>query len=183
LLGRTAGRTTLAGEGLQHQDGHSPSCARRTRRACPTTPLRLRARGHHRTRAAPHVRPGGGEDVFYYLTIYNENYEMPARPDHVTAEDIVRGMYLWARATSRSPTSHHLVLGAGAPRRPRRAARPRTRFGVGADLWSVTSLQTAARRCAHHRAVQPAAPLDRHAHRSSTSCSPPTTRSSPSPTT
>ena len=75
LLGATAGRTTLLGEGLQHQDGHSLVLASHRAGVPGLRPgLRLRDGRHRPGRHRPHVRPRAGEDVFYYLTLYNENY-------------------------------------------------------------------------------------------------------------
>ena len=141
LLGATAGRTTLSGEGLQHQDGHSPILAS-TNPACESYDAAFAyelgaiiEHGLHRMYGA-----GGGEDVFYYLTIYNENYEMPARPDHVTADDIVRGMYLWAAGDEAQPNKATILFSGPAQRAARDAqVELASRWGVGADLWSVTS--------------------------------------------
>jgi pyruvate dehydrogenase E1 component len=141
LLGATAGRTTLSGEGLQHADGHSPVLAS-TNPACQSYDAAFAyelgaiiEHGLHRMYGA-----GGGEDVFYYLTIYNENYEMPARPDHVTADDIVRGMYLWAAGDESLPHKATILFSGPAHRAARDAQNElATRFGVAADLWSVTS--------------------------------------------
>ena len=100
LLGATYGRTTLNGEGLQHEDGHSLLLATTN----PVVPrvrpgLRLRGRDHRQGRPGAHVRRGGrrgaGEDVFYYLTLYNENYAQPEMPTGVD-EGIVKGLYRFA---------------------------------------------------------------------------------------
>ncbi len=110
LLGATAGRTTLNGEGLQHEDGHSLVVAS----TIPAIRLYDPAFAYE---TAVIVREGiermygaKPEDVFYYLTLYNENYAMPARPEGVSDADIVRGLYLFKAAgdvagedTKRSP--------------------------------------------------------------------------------
>ena len=91
LLGATAGRTTLNGEGLQHQDGHSLLLASTIPTLLHLRPgVRLRNGGHHRRRPAAHVCEG--EDIFYYLTLYNENYPMPPMPEGVE-EGILKGLY------------------------------------------------------------------------------------------
>ena len=97
LMGATAGRTTLTGEGLQHDDGHSHILASTVPNMPRLRPrLRLRA-GDHRARGdPPHVRRAG-EDVFYYLTLYNENWAMPAKPDGVE-DGILRGLYRFRAA-------------------------------------------------------------------------------------
>jgi pyruvate dehydrogenase E1 component len=143
LLGATAGRTTLLGEGLQHQDGHSLVLAA-TNPACeaydPAFAFEMGAIIHAGLRRMYGNRAGEGEDVFYYLTIYNENYEMPPRPDHVTNDDIVRGAYLWSHGPEGLP--HRVtILFSGPAQRAAREAQTELgeRYGVSADLWSVTS--------------------------------------------
>jgi pyruvate dehydrogenase E1 component len=135
LVGGTAGRTTLAGEGLQHQDGSShliastiPNC--RAYDPCFSHEL------------AAIVRDGAGrmleaqEDVFYYLTVANENYEHPAAPAEAS-EGILKGMYLFRR--HRSPKVQ--LLGSGPILREVIAAADLLEkdWGIGANLWSVTS--------------------------------------------
>ncbi len=144
LIGATAGRTTLLGEGLQHQDGHSlllastvPTC----RAYDPSFAYELGAIVRHGIAdmyGDPH-----GPASFYYLTCYNENYVMPARPEGVTDADIVGGLYRWAAAPE--------GLGDDAPRlslvfsgsawQAAVAARDALaeHHGVAADLWSATS--------------------------------------------
>ena len=81
LCGGTAGRTTLSGEGLQHQDGHSiVHRQHRSHLRHLRSGVRLRDRHHRAGRHPPHV-PEAARTVFYYLTLYNENYPMPAMPD------------------------------------------------------------------------------------------------------
>ena len=139
LLGATAGRTTLLGEGLQHQDGHSLVLAA-TNPACeaydPAFAFEMGAIIHAGLRRMYGNRAGEGEDVFYYLTIYNENYEMPPRPDHVTDADIVRGAYLWSHGPEN--LSHRVtILFSGPAQRAAREAQTELgeRYGVSADLW------------------------------------------------
>src|SRR5690606_16073313 len=98
LLGATAGRTTLTGEGLQHADGHShvlastvPVCHSYDPAFAYETAVIVRE-------GLDRMYPGGGgadgEDIFYYLTLYNENYVMPPMPDGVE-QGIVEGLYRW----------------------------------------------------------------------------------------
>ena len=92
LLGGTAGRTTLAGEGLQHQDGNShvySLCDAELRLLRPG--VRLRAGGDHPGRHPADVQ-ASRRDIFYYLTVMNEQYEMPAMPEG-SREGILKGMY------------------------------------------------------------------------------------------
>ena len=143
LMGATAGRTTLLGEGLQHQDGHSHVLAS-TVPACeaydPAFAYELGAvirDGLHRM--SPPAA-GDGEDVFYYVTIYNENYEQPPRPDHVTDEDITSGLYKWddgPDGCGRRATVLFSGPSVGAAREAQ--ALLAERHDVSAELWSATS--------------------------------------------
>jgi pyruvate dehydrogenase E1 component len=140
LLGATAGRTTLQGEGLQHDDGHSHvlfSVVPNVRAYDPAFAYELAVI----IRDGLHAMVERGQDVFYYLTLYNENYEMPAMPEGAE-EGIVRGIYPLRRATGESPLRAQL-LGSGTTLREvlRAADILGERFGVGADVWSVTSYQ------------------------------------------
>ncbi|MBE0488828.1 MAG: pyruvate dehydrogenase (acetyl-transferring), homodimeric type [Halomonas sp.] len=137
LVGGTAGRTTLNGEGLQHQDGHShlqastiPNC----RSYDPT----------YAHEVAVIVQDGlkrmfaDKENCFYYLTVMNENYEQPEIAE-VPAEDIVKGMYLLRETEGKKGRVQ--LLGSGTILREVEAAAELLRddWGVGADIWSVTS--------------------------------------------
>src|SRR5205085_1613568 len=97
LLGATAGRTTLMGEGLQHQDGHSLLLAS-TVPVCqaydPAFAYEMAAIVQHGIERMYGPEP---EDVFFYITLYNENYEMPAMPDGA-AEGVIEGLYRWTGA-------------------------------------------------------------------------------------
>ncbi|MAY72227.1 MAG: pyruvate dehydrogenase (acetyl-transferring), homodimeric type [Halomonas sp.] len=137
LCGGTAGRTTLNGEGLQHQDGHSllqaamiPNC----RTYDPTY-------GHE---VAVIVQDGlkrmfsDKENCFYYLTLMNENYEHPEL-EEIPAEDIIKGMYLLRETKGKK--GHVQLLGSGTILREVEAAAEMLaeEWGVGSDIWSVTS--------------------------------------------
>jgi pyruvate dehydrogenase E1 component len=135
LLGGTAGRTTLNGEGLQHEDGHShiqasliPNCVAYD----PAYAYELAVIVHDglRRMLAEH------EDVFYYLTVMNENYAQPALPDGAE-EGILRGMH----PVRRSDGAQVQLLGSGTILREVLAGADLLRedFGVEADVWSVTS--------------------------------------------
>ncbi len=142
LMGATAGRTTLMGEGLQHQDGHSHIMAS-TVPACeaydPSFAFELGTIIKEGLRRMYGNGSEQGEDVFYYLTIYNENYDMPARPDHVTDDDILSGIYQWADAPDK--TNRATILFSGPSQLAAREAQQELaeHFDVGVDLWSVTS--------------------------------------------
>ena len=148
LLGATAGRTTLMGEGLQHQDGHSlvlastvPTCQAYDPAFAYETAAIIR-HGLHRMYGTTDAagRTGAGDSVFYYLTLYNENYPMPVRPDHVSEDDIVGGLYRWAEAPEGLESKVTIVF-SGSGHLAAQAARDAlaSQHGIGAELWSATS--------------------------------------------
>jgi pyruvate dehydrogenase E1 component len=135
LLGGTAGRTTLNGEGLQHEDGHShiqasliPNCVAYD----PAYAYELAVIIQDGLRRMV----GEHEDVFYYLTIMNENYAQPAMPEGAQ-EGILRGMHV----IRESDDAKVQLLGSGTILREVLAGAELLQedFGVGADVWSVTS--------------------------------------------
>ena len=139
LIGATAGRTTLNGEGLQHQDGHSqllaaniPNCVSYD----PTYAYELAVIVHH----GLDVMYGRGESKYFYITTMNENYQHPEMPSGVE-EGIVRGMYRIESASAKAKNVVQL-MGCGTILREVReaAALLRTDFGVDADVWSLTSI-------------------------------------------
>ena len=143
LLGATAGRTTLHGEGLQHCDGHSLVLAS-------TVPACRAYDPAFAYEVATIVREGIKEmygpiqsDVFFYLTLYNENYVMPSIPNTVTiSNDILRGLYLFEPAPS---AKHHAtILFSGSAHTAARTAAVELleRYEVGCELWSATSYKT-----------------------------------------
>ncbi len=138
LLGGTAGRTTLAGEGLQHQDGHShlmastiPNCVAYD----PTYAYELAVIIQHGLQRM-FVQQ---ENVFYYITVMNENYQHPDMPAGCE-EGIIKGMYLLQ--DSKKKSKHHVQLcGSGTILREviKAAEMLNNDFAVTADIWSVTS--------------------------------------------
>ena len=137
LLGGTAGRTTLAGEGLQHQDGHShlnastiPNCVSYD----PTYAYELAVIIHDGLKRMYENQ----EDIYYYLTVMNENYEQPAMPKGVE-EGILKGMYLLRKGGKKKLKVQ--LLGSGTILREIIAGADLLKkdFGVEADIWSVTS--------------------------------------------
>ena len=144
LIGGTSGRTTLNGEGLQHEDGHShllsatiPNCVSYD----PTFGYEL----------AVIIQSGlkrmmeDQEDVYFYLTVLNENYAHPPMPDNAE-EGIIKGLYLLKPAEGKSRVKVQL-MGSGAILREVLAAAELLKkdFGVGADVWSATSFTELAR--------------------------------------
>ena len=140
LIGGTAGRTTLAGEGLQHQDGNSHLLA------C-TVPNLIAYDPAFAFEIGVIVREGirrmyeNCEDVFYYLTVENESYPMPEMPEGVE-EGILKGMYCYRR--SRSRAKHRVqVLASGAILNQALSAQKllSERFNIASDVWSATSFK------------------------------------------
>ena len=147
MVGGTAGRTTLNGEGLQHEDGHSHLLAY----PVPNLEAYDPAFGYE---IAVIVREGirrmyaEQEDVFYYMTVENDQYAMPDMPDGVE-EGILKGMYKFrASTTKRTKLKAHLY-GSGAIMNSALAAADilEQDYKVGADVWSITSYKALHRDC------------------------------------
>jgi len=141
LLGGTAGRTTLSGEGLQHQDGHSLLLAA-------TVPNLVSYDPAFAFEIAVIVRDGirrmfeNREYVFYYLTVYNENYAQLPMPEGAGVEEgILRGIYLFRKAEVAKPKATVQLLGSGSILNEALKAQQilGEKYGVAADVWSVTS--------------------------------------------
>jgi len=143
LFGATAGRTTLSGEGLQHQDGHSHLLA--------STVPNVRAYDPAFAYEVALIIQDGlarmyadGENVFYYVTLQNEAYPQPALPDGV-ADQVIRGLYRFRPApiAPRAPGLSAQLLGSGSILNE--VLRAQTllaeRFGIAADVWSAPSYQ------------------------------------------
>jgi pyruvate dehydrogenase E1 component len=138
LLGATAGRTTLNGEGLQHQDGHSQLLAS-------TVPNCLAYDPAFAFEMGAIIEDGmrrmftEGEDVFYYLTLYNENYQMPAAPEDA-AQGAIDGLYRW-EAAPEGPSHRATILFSGPAWLAASEARDllAEHHDVAAELWSATS--------------------------------------------
>lgn len=138
LFGATAGRTTLAGEGLQHQDGQSHLLAS----AIPTLMAYDPAFAYE---VAVIVRDGlsrmyeRGEEIFYYMTLYNENYPMPPMPQGVE-EGILKGIYKYKAAAEKKKRQAHLLASGPLIREALRTQEILAeRYNVSTDVWSVTS--------------------------------------------
>ena len=140
LLGATYGRTTLSGEGLQHQDGHSLLLAS-------ANPACLAYDPAYAYEVATIVREGirrmfdDDEDIFYYLTLYNEPYAQPAMPEGA-AEGIVRGLYLFRPAPNERKHKAQ-IFGSGTMMSEALKAQEQLaeHHDVSADVWSATSYQ------------------------------------------
>jgi pyruvate dehydrogenase E1 component len=160
LLGGTAGRTTLAGEGLQHQDGHSqlvattiPNC--RAYDPCFNYELAVIIQDGMRRMYQDN------ENIFYYLTLYNENLLMPPMPAGVEP-GILRGLYKFKSGSAGKAHKAHL-FGSGPILRNALAAQEilAERYQVSADVWSATNykqLRTDALACARWNLLHPTEP-------------------------
>ena len=146
LLGATAGRTTLAGEGLQHQDGHSHVLAY-------PIPNLLAYDPSFAYEMAFIIREGmrrmyeEQEDVFYYLTVGNENYPQPALPEHLSADEVkegvLRGLYLFKPSDRKRSKLKAQLFGSGSiMNEVLKAQEMLTDYKVAADVWSVTSYKS-----------------------------------------
>jgi pyruvate dehydrogenase E1 component len=139
LLGATAGRTTLAGEGLQHQDGHSLVLATTVPVCQAYDPAFAYELGTIVQHGLERMYGDDPEDVFYYLTTYNENYSQPARPEGVS-QGIVDGLYRWASVPDGASQDVSILFSGTANLAAREAQTELTQhYGVGAELWSATS--------------------------------------------
>ena len=142
LLGGTAGRTTLNGEGLQHQDGHSPLLASAVPNLMSYDPAWAYETAviiHDGIRRMYFEQ----ESIFYYLMLYNENYEQPPIPEgEGVVEGILRGMYRFRSVDAKAKDAPRVQLfGSGPILREALEAQEMLaeRFGVSSDVWSVTS--------------------------------------------
>src|SRR5436190_7574573 len=142
LMGATAGRTTLTGEGLQHDDGHSHVLASTVPNLCAYDPA-------FAYELAAIVRAGiermyvQGKDVFYYITLYNEHYAMPRKPEGID-ESIVLGLYRFQEAPNGGPKALRVrLVGSGSILQQVLAAQGllAEKFGVAADVYSAPSFQ------------------------------------------
>lgn len=141
LMGATAGRTTLMGEGLQHQDGHSLLLAS-TIPACqaydPAFAYEVAAIVEHGLHKMYGENPA---DIFYYITLYNENLVMPRRPQHVATEEIINGLYKFSTNTENSDATI-LFSGTSYLAAHKAAEILQNSYGLTVDLWSATSYKS-----------------------------------------
>jgi pyruvate dehydrogenase E1 component len=141
IIGATAGRTTLTGEGLQHADGHSHLLASTN----PATVSYDPAYGYeiaHIVRSGIERMYGGSHpdpNVMYYITVYNEPIIQPVEPEGVDVEGIVRGIHRISVGEGEGPRAQLLASGVGVPWAFEAQQLLRDDWGVQADVWSVTS--------------------------------------------
>ena len=139
VLGATAGRTTLNGEGLQHEDGHSILLASTNPAVVSYDPAYGYELGHIIKDGLRRMYGEDSENVYYYLTIYNEPYVQPAEPENVDVDGILKGMYLLKESTGSGPKAQILASGVGVPWALKAQDLLLQDWGVSADVWSVTS--------------------------------------------
>jgi pyruvate dehydrogenase E1 component len=155
LIGATAGRTTLTGEGLQHADGHSPLLAATNPAVVHYDPAfahevaYVMQEGLRRMYTVTEEHPRG-EDVIFYVTVYNEPITMPKEPENIDVEGLLKGIYHFADAPEVSgngdvPRVQLLASGVGFPWIQKAQQLLADEWGVAADLWSVTSWNELAR--------------------------------------
>ena len=162
LLGGTAGRTTLNGEGFQHQDGHSHVLAS-------SFPSLISYDPAFAYEVAVIVREGirrmyqEQEDIFYYLTLYNQNYRMPAMDESnrdEIIEGIIQGGYCWqhSRSKAKAGSKVHLLGSGPIVQECIDAAARLEDMGIACDIWSITSfteLTREAQACERHNLHNP----------------------------
>jgi pyruvate dehydrogenase E1 component len=139
VLGATAGRTTLNGEGLQHEDGHSLLLAATNPAVVAYDPAFGYELGHIVKDGLRRMYGENAEDIYYYLTIYNEPYPQPAEPENVDVDGILRGMHLVSESQGDGPHVQLLASGVGVNWALKAQELLREQWGVFADVWSVTS--------------------------------------------
>jgi pyruvate dehydrogenase E1 component len=141
LLGATAGRTTLAGEGLQHCDGQSQLLASAYPNCAAYDPAFAYEMGVIIRDGIERMYGPEPEDCFYYITLYNENYPMPAMPEGVE-EGIIRGLYRFQEApevADGAPRAQIMASGTAMLAALDAQRILAAEFGVATDIWSATS--------------------------------------------
>jgi len=158
LIGATAGRTTLTGEGLQHADGHSPLLAATNPAVVHYDPAMAHEVSHivqdglRRMYGVSEEHPQG-ENVIYYVTVYNEPRLMPKEPDDIDVEGLLKGLYHFSappevepsNGSENTPRVQLLASGVGFPWIADAQRMLAEDWGVAADTWSVTSWNELAR--------------------------------------
>jgi pyruvate dehydrogenase E1 component len=150
LIGATAGRTTLTGEGLQHADGHSPLIAQTNPAVVHYDPAygfeisHIMKYGLERMYGSTETFPNG-EDIIFYLTVYNEAVNQPVEPEDVDVEGILKGAYIYRKANGGEATARIMASGVSVPWALKAQEILAADYGVEADVWSVTSWNELAR--------------------------------------
>ncbi|MBQ0926068.1 pyruvate dehydrogenase (acetyl-transferring), homodimeric type [Saccharopolyspora endophytica] len=161
VLGATAGRTTLTGEGLQHADGHSQLIAATNPAVVAYDPAWAFEVAHIVKDGLRRMFGENAENVFYYLTVYNEPYQQPAEPSELDVDGLLRGLYRYQQAPSGSgPRAQLMGSGVLLPEVLKAARLLAEDWGVRADVWSATSwalLRREAEQVDRHNLLNPGA--------------------------
>ena len=160
VLGATAGRTTLNGEGLQHEDGQSLLLASTNPGVVAYDPAYAYEIGHIVADGLRRMYGETPEDVFYYLTVYNEPYLQPAAPEGTDVEGILRGMHLVSPGTGAGERPQLLASGVAVNWALEAQRLLREDWGVDTDVWSVTSWNELRREALEADRVNLLNPLD-----------------------
>jgi pyruvate dehydrogenase E1 component len=170
LLGATAGRTTLNGEGLQHEDGHSPLLAATNPAVVAYDPAFAYEIAYIVEDGLRRMYGERPEDIFYYLTVYNEPIVQPAEPEGLDVPGLLRGLYRYRASGAAGAAGASDASGASGPRAQilasgtamqwalRAADLLAQDWGVAADVWSATSwneLRREALACEEHNLLNP----------------------------
>jgi pyruvate dehydrogenase E1 component len=140
VIGATAGRTTLNGEGLQHEDGHSLLLAATNPAVVAYDPAYAFELGHIVKDGLRRMYGENSENIFYYLTVYNEPYIQPAEPENLDVAGLLKGIYLYSPAKkSRKKSAQILASGVGVNWALKAQKLLNDDWGVKASVWSVTS--------------------------------------------
>ncbi|MGJ4139103.1 pyruvate dehydrogenase (acetyl-transferring), homodimeric type [Corynebacterium jeikeium] len=150
LIGATAGRTTLTGEGLQHMDGNSPVLASTNPAVVTYDPAFAYEIAHIVHRGIERMygensNDGRGEDVIYYLTAYNEPIHQPAEPENLDVEGLHKGIYLYDAASGSAGLQANILASGVAMTAALKAKELLKEFDVDANVFSVTSWNELAR--------------------------------------
>ncbi len=163
LIGATAGRTTLTGEGTQHMDGQSPMLAATNPAVVQYDPAYGYEIAHIMQDGLRRMYGENPEDIIYYLTVYNEPIVQPAEPENVDAEGILKGMYLLKEGSMEGVNddarrAQILASGVAVPWALEAQELLKNDYGIVADVWSVTSwteLRRDGLRCDEHNFLHP----------------------------
>ena len=142
VMGATAGRTTLNGEGLQHEDGHSQLLASTNPAVVAYDPAFAFELGHIVKDGLKRMYGENSENIFYYLTVYNEPYVQPAEPENLDVEGLLKGIYLYSKAKKQRRAKRRVnLLASGVALNWALKAQDllASDWKIGANVFSVTS--------------------------------------------
>lgn len=145
LIGATAGRTTLTGEGLQHADGHSPLLAASNPAVVHYDPAFSYEVAHVMQSGLSRMYGEHAEDVIFYITVYNEPVDQPVEPADLDVEGLLKGIHKVSTSSGEGPRAQLLASGVAYPWIKEAAQLLADDWGVQADTWSVTSWNELAR--------------------------------------